>query len=274
MAQSVSKSMSKTKSKSMSSDQSAQSTAPASSRGARIEARALGRRFGPHVALDSVSLEVEPGESFGLLGANGAGKTTFIRLLTGFLVPSNGHLTVDGLSPADNARRVQARIGYVPETPRLYPELRVRDFLGFAAGLRGLSGSGRRRAVSESLARFNLEPVARRLIGHLSKGYCQRVSLAQAFLHAPALLVVDEPTAGLDPLQREEIREVLAALAGDCTLLLCTHDLAEARALTARSAVLRRGALVALGETEALLGTANPLALFEGGDPAAEGGAR
>jgi ABC-2 type transport system ATP-binding protein len=202
--------------------------AGAASRGAHIEAHALGRRFGPHVALENVSLEVQPGECFGLLGANGAGKTTFIRLLTGFLVPSSGSLTVDGISPASEPRRVQARLGYVPETPRLYPELRVRDFLGFAA--------------------------------------------RQAFLHSPSLLIVDEPTIGLDPLQCEEIREALAALAGRCTLLLCTHDLAEARALTQRCAVLRRGALVALAESEALLGGGHPLALFGDDRPAEDGG--
>jgi len=235
--------------------------------GSRVEARGLGRRFGPHIALDNVSLDLEPGESFGLLGANGAGKTTFIRLLTGFLVPSSGELTVDGRSPARDPRPVQMRMGYVPETPRLYSELRVRKFLNFVAGLRGLPRTRRRSAVAEALERFRLESVAHRLIGHLSKGYRQRVSLAQAFLHTPSLLIVDEPTSGLDPLQSQEIREVLAGLAGQSTLLLCTHDLAEARALTTRCAVLRRGALVALGESDALLGGGNPLALFHGGDP-------
>ena len=238
----------------------------ASSPGARVEAHALGRRYGERVALDGLSLRIEPGESFGLLGANGAGKTTFIRLLMGFLVPTRGTLEVDGVSPAARPLAVQARMGYVPETPRLYEELRTRDFLHFAAGIRGLKGAARRDAVTSALARFRLESVARRLIGHLSKGYRQRVSLAQAFLHAPALLVVDEPTSDLDPLQREEIRELLAGLAGQCTLVLCTHDLAEARALTGRCAVLRGDKLVALGESEALLGAANPLALFRAGD--------
>ncbi|HIF99656.1 MAG TPA: ABC transporter ATP-binding protein [Myxococcales bacterium] len=251
----------------MANDPQSKTPEPAQISGSRVEARGLGRRFGPHVALDNVSFGLEPGESFGLLGANGAGKTTFIRLLTGFLVPSSGDLTVDGLSPARDPRAVQARIGYVPETPRLYSELRVRNFLGFAAGLRGLPRARRRGAVADALERFRLESVAHRLIGHLSKGYRQRVSLAQAFLHAPSLLIVDEPTSGLDPLQSQEIREVLAGLAGEATLLLCTHDLAEARALTTRCAVLRQGALVALGESEALLGGGNPMALFHGGDP-------
>jgi ABC-2 type transport system ATP-binding protein len=243
------------------------STSPAAAGpGARVEAHALGRRYGARTALDGLSLRIEPGESFGLLGANGAGKTTFIRLLMGFLVPTRGTLEVDGISPASHPLAVQSRIGYVPETPRLYEELRVRDFLEFAAGLRGLKGAGRREAVASALERFQLEAVARRLIGHLSKGYRQRISLAQAFLHAPALLVVDEPTSDLDPLQREEIRGFLAGLAGQCTLILSTHDLAEARALTERCAVLQAGGLVALGESEALLGVANPLALFRGED--------
>jgi len=239
-------------------------------KGAHVEARALGRRFGPHIALENISLEIQPGEGFGLLGGNGAGKTTFIRLLTGLLIPSSGTLSIDGLSPAQAPRDVQARIGYAPETPRLYPEFRVRDFLRFAAGLRGLAGARRRAAVDEALTRFGLEDVARRGVGHLSRGYSQRLSLAQAFLHAPALLVVDEPTSGLDPRQRQAIRAVLAELSGECTLLLCTHDLEEARALTRHCAVLRRGALVALGESPALLGGGNPLALFGDESPGRE----
>jgi ABC-2 type transport system ATP-binding protein len=232
------------------------------SAGARIEARGLGRRFGSRPALSGVDLEVAPRESFGLLGANGAGKTTFIRLVTGYLLPSEGEIRVDGLCPDRSAGRVQARIGYVPETPRLYPELRVDGFLRFAAGLRGLSGASRRRAVETNVERFGLTDVARRLIGNLSKGYRQRVSLAQAFLHEPALVIVDEPTSGLDPLQREEVRRVLASLRGERTILLCTHDLGEARALCERVAILRRGALVATGPSDGLLGGEDPLALF------------
>ncbi len=230
--------------------------------GSRIEARGLGRRFGDRAALNGVELEIAAGESFGLLGANGAGKTTFIRLVTGFLLASEGEIRVDGLSPDRDARAVQARIGYVPETPRLYPELRVDGFLRFAAGLRGLTGAQRRSAVDRVLSRFGLESVARRLVGNLSKGFRQRVSLAQAFLHEPALVIVDEPTSGLDPLQREEVRSLLAGLRGQHTLLLCTHDLAEARALCERVAILREGRLVGSGPPQALLGGPDPLALF------------
>ncbi len=232
--------------------------------GARLEARALTRRFGAHLALDAVTLAVEPGEAFGLLGANGAGKTTFIRCVTGALLASSGAVLVDGFSPAREPRAVHERLGFVPETSRLYPELRVRGFLRFAAGVQGLAGAARDEAVRRALERFRLADVAARPIGHLSKGYQQRVSLAQAFLRDPPLVLVDEPTGGLDPLQQHEVREVLAALRGKTTLLLCTHDLDEARALTTRVAVLHRGRLVACGATAELLGAGDLLALFRG----------
>jgi len=238
-------------------------------RGAAIEAKALTRRFGDRPAVSDLDLRIEAGESFGLLGANGAGKTTFIRLLTGYLVPSSGTVTVDGFSPIADARAVHQRIGFVAETSRLYPELRVRGFLRFAGGVRGLSGAPLRDAVDRALARFALEEVALRPIGNLSKGYQQRVNLAQAFLHDPALLIVDEPTAGLDPLQQAEVRRELHAVEGERTLLLCTHDLGEARQLTRRVAVLSRGRLVACGPTAEILGAGDPLALFRGPEVAA-----
>jgi ABC-2 type transport system ATP-binding protein len=237
--------------------------------GATVEATALARRFGDRPALAGVDLRIEAGESFGLLGANGAGKTTFIRLLTGYLVPSSGRVTVDGFDPIADARAVHERIGFVAETSRLYPELRVRGFLRFAGGVRGLAGAPLCDAVDRALARFALEDVALRPIGNLSKGYQQRVNLAQAFLHDPALLIVDEPTAGLDPLQQAEVRRELLGAAGERTLLLCTHDLGEARELTRRVAVLSRGRLVACGPTAEILGAGDPLALFRGPEVAA-----
>jgi ABC-2 type transport system ATP-binding protein len=230
--------------------------------GVSIEARELTRVFGNHRALDAISLRIEPGEAFGLLGANGAGKTTFIRLMTGFLLPSSGSVTVDGFSPATDAAEVHARLGFVAETSRLYPDLRVAGFLRFAGGARGLAGARLATAVDEALARFQLAGAADRLIGHLSKGFQQRVSLAQAFLHDPALVIVDEPTTGLDPLQQEEVRGVLAGLGGERTLILCTHDLGEARSLTDRVAVLHRGRLAASGPSAEVLGREDPLSLF------------
>jgi ABC-2 type transport system ATP-binding protein len=148
------------------------------------------------------------------------------------------------------------------ETSRLYPELRVRGFLRFMGGARGLAGAALVRAVDAALARFHLEPVASRLVGNLSKGYQQRVSLAQAFLSDPPLVIVDEPTGGLDPVQRREVQSLLRGLRGKCTLLLCTHDLEEARTLATRVGVLNAGRLVAEGEPSELLGGDDELALF------------
>jgi len=233
-------------------------------RGVRVEADALTRRFGDHLALDGVSLTIAPGEAFGLLGANGAGKTTFIRCLTGYLLPSGGDVRVDGLSPLRDPAAVRAKIGFVAETSHLYPELRVRGFLRFAAGARGLAGRAREQAVARVIERFALGDVAKRLIGHLSKGFQQRVSLAQAFVADPQLVIVDEPTGGLDPVQQDEVRSLLRGLRGERTLLLCTHDLAEARALTERAAVLAHGRLVTVGATHELL-AGDPLALFRAG---------
>jgi ABC-2 type transport system ATP-binding protein len=230
-----------------------------------IAARGLSRRFGEHRALEGVDLEVPAGTIFGLLGANGAGKTTFIRLVTGYLLPSAGTLRVGGLDPAEQPSRVQARIGYVMETSRLYPELRVCGLLRFLAAARGLARPEREAAVERAVERFGLGGVARRLVGNLSKGYQQRVSLAQAFLHDPPLVIVDEPTGGLDPHQQREVQDRLRELSGERTILLCTHDLAEARELCSRVAVLDAGRLVAEGPTAAVLGAGDPLALFRGG---------
>ncbi len=241
---------------------------PPQPRGARVEAQQLTRRFGARCALDAVSLVVEPGETFGLLGANGAGKTTFIRLVTGYLLPTAGSVTVDGLSPVGRPREVHERLGFVAETSRLYPELRVEGYLRFAGGVRGLRGPRLATAVERALERFDLRPVARRLIGNLSKGYQQRVSLAQAFLHEPSLLIADEPTSGLDPLQQSEVRQALRELRGRATVILCTHDLEEARSLAGRIGVLRTGRLVALGPTAELLDRGDPLALFRTEDAA------
>lgn len=227
-------------------------------------ARGLARRFGDHHALANIDLEIEPGESFGLLGANGAGKTTFIRLVTGFLLPSAGKILVDGHSPTHEPRAVQERLGFVSETALLYPELKVVRFLRFAGGIRGLAGAQLARAVADALARFDLESVRNRRIGNLSKGFQQRVSLAQAFLHQPTLLIVDEPTSGLDPLQRKDVQDFLSELRGRRTLLLCTHDLDEARALTQRAAILFQGRLVALGPTREILAEGRNLDLFRG----------
>ena len=234
-------------------------------RGVEVVAEKLTRRFGDHVAVDALDLVVPANTTFGLLGPNGAGKTTFIRLVTGFLLPTAGRVRVAGYSPIDRPRAVHERIGFVMETSRLYPDMRVAGFLRFAGGARGLCGARLAEAVERVSERFGLAAVSRRPIGNLSKGYQQRVSLAQAFLHDPPLLIVDEPTGGLDPVQQDEVQSLIADLAGARTVLLCTHDLGEARRLTSRVAVLRAGRLVAEGATDELLGRADPLDLFRAG---------
>jgi ABC-2 type transport system ATP-binding protein len=240
-------------------DAKQETTAPAA-----IRCRGLTRRFGPHLAVDGLDLDVPEHHSFGLLGANGAGKTTFIRLVTGFLLPSSGSIEVFGVSPASSPAAVQRRLGFVMETSRLYPELRVRGFLRFCGGARNLAGDALDEAIERVVERFQLGTVIDRLVGNLSKGYQQRVSLAQAFLHDPDLVIVDEPTSGLDPVQQRDVRDVLASLRGERSLLLCTHDLHEAEALTERVAVLRAGRLIAQGETASVLGSADALSLFSG----------
>ncbi len=235
-----------------------------------IEAVELTKQFGECMAVDNLTLRIERNETFGLLGANGAGKTTFIRLVTGFLVPDSGGVSVDGISPVAEPNLVLGRVGFVMETSRLYPELSVRGFLRFVAGTRGLAGAALREALERVALEFDLEPVMGRRIGNLSKGFQQRVSLAQAFLHDPPIVIVDEPTGGLDPVQRGEVQQLLTAMQGERTVLLCTHDLNEARALTSRTAILNCGRLVAQGCTEELLANDRALALFReaAGDPA------
>jgi len=231
--------------------------------GVGIRARGLTRRFGHRIALDRLDLTIPPNQTFALMGANGAGKTTFIRLVTGYLLPSAGEITVNGVSPAADPGAVKRCLGFVMETSRLYPELRVRGFLRFMGGTRGLAGADLEVAVEAGLERFQLGDVAKRLIGNLSKGFQQRVSLAQAFLHDPPLVIVDEPTGGLDPVQRGYVQEVLQDLRGERTVLLCTHDIAEARSLTSRVAVLASGRLVATGPTDDVLADdADQTALF------------
>jgi ABC-2 type transport system ATP-binding protein len=242
------------------------------SRANAIETRALTRRFGDHLAVDDLDLDVPARTTFGLLGANGAGKTTLIRMVTGFLLPSAGSVRVQGHSPVTDPGTVRRSLGFVMETSRLYPELRVQGFLRFAGGARGLSGAELAAAVERVIEEFGLAPMTQRLVGNLSKGYQQRVSLAQAFLHDPPLVIVDEPTGGLDPVQRAQVQDVLETLRGERTVVLCTHDLEEARRLTSRVAVLHQGRLLRSGPTEEVLGGRDALDLFRGlGGPGISG---
>ncbi len=208
---------------------------------AGIVAEGLTKRFGAILALDDLTLEIAPGEVFGLIGPNGAGKTTFLRLLTGYWLPSSGDLRVDDDSVVSSPHLVQQRLGYVCEQPKLYIDQRVDAFLRLVGRLRGIPRRDLADAVERAVQRFGLEDVRRRRIGVLSKGFRQRVSLAQAMLHDPPLLVIDEPTVGLDPQQQLELRRIIQSLGGSHTIVLCTHQLHEAEVCCDRVALLDRG---------------------------------
>jgi len=229
---------------------------------AKIEAQRVCKRFGSVVALDELSLEIAPGEVFGIIGPNGAGKTTFLRILTGYWLASDGDVFVDGISVTRERFRVQARLGYACEQPKLYADHRVDTFLKMMGELRGLSGARLREATALAVDRLGLESVLSRRIGVLSKGFRQRVALAQALLHEPALLVVDEPTVGLDPAQQIELRRILAGFRGRHTVVLCTHQLHEAEMLCDRVALLDRGRLAALATADEIRAGGSLEALF------------
>ena len=189
----------------------------------------LGKRYGRRQAVDGVSFEVNEREVVGLLGPNGSGKTTILRVLTGYLRPSEGTVRIDGFDVVRDGHQARARVGYVPENAPLYGHMRVDEFLHFMGRLRGLRGPALRRGVESARARLALEPVGDAVIGRLSRGYRQRVSIAQAVLHEPKLLVLDEPTNGLDPRQVIELRGLLRTLAHDSAVLVTSHILAEMR---------------------------------------------
>lgn len=217
-----------------------------------IEARNLSRRYGDFRAVDDVSFAVNEGEIVGILGPNGAGKTTTIRMITGFLPPTGGRVTVFGKDLFEEPRRARRDIGYLPETVALYPEMRVREYLAYRAQLEGMSRAEARPAIAETIQACLLDEVRDQIIGTLSKGYRQRVGLAAAILHAPRMLVLDEPTVGLDPAQIIAIRELIRDLGKKRTLLLSTHILPEVELLCDRVLIIDRGRLVAEGSPEEL----------------------
>jgi len=218
-----------------------------------ISARNLGKRYGRLAAVDGVSLDIGKGEVVGLLGQNGAGKTTIMKMITGFLEPTTGAVTVDGLDVLADRIAVQQRIGYLPENAPLYPELLVQDYLLWMAALRAVPEERREAAVRKAAAATGLQGHMLRPIGELSKGYRQRVGIAQAIVHEPPVLIVDEPTNGLDPVQIEAIRQLIRELGRTATILLSTHILQEVEAVCRRVLVLIDGRLVADGALDALL---------------------
>jgi ABC-2 type transport system ATP-binding protein len=217
-----------------------------------IEINELYKFYGDRKAVGPLSCSIADGEIVGLLGLNGAGKTTTLRILACDLLPSSGSVTIDGLDVVENPHEVRGRIGYLPDTPPLYPEMTVRGYLLFAAQLRGLSRAQAEKQVPEALAQTQLGGVADDPIASLSHGFKQRVGIAQAIVHRPRLLVLDEPITGLDPVQIVEMRELLRGLKGKHTILLSSHILSEISETCDRILVIKGGEIAAAG-TEAEL---------------------
>lgn len=216
-----------------------------------VSLEGLSKSYGTHLAVDDVSFDVGQREVMGLLGPNGSGKTTILRILTGYLRPSAGTVRVAGFDVVRDGRAARRRVGYVPEDAPLYPQMRVNEFLAFMGRLRGLEGQRLRASLDLARERLGLEDVGETIIGRLSRGYRQRVCLAQAVLHEPALLVLDEPTNGLDPRQIIEFRDLIRGLADQCSIVVTSHILAEIARLADRVAILLGGRLLAVRQLNA-----------------------
>jgi ABC-2 type transport system ATP-binding protein len=210
-----------------------------------IEVSSLTKRYGRHTAVDGVSFKVEKGEILGFLGPNGAGKTTTMRILTCYLPPTEGTARVAGHDVFQEPLEVKRRVGYIPETPPLYPDMDVTTFLDFCAKIKGIPGKDRKARIADAIEKCRLGDVRQKLIGRLSKGYRQRVGLAQAILASPEVLILDEPTAGLDPKQIIETRELIRSLGGQHTIILSTHILPEVEMTCGRVVIINKGRVVA-----------------------------
>src|SRR5579863_1489023 len=210
-----------------------------------ITVNGLTKRYAHTTAVDQISFEVGKGQIVGFLGPNGAGKTTTMRMLTCFLTPTHGTATVAGYDILEQPMEVKKRIGYLPETPPVYPEMRVGEYLSFVGQLKGLPSSDLGARVDYACERCAVADVRNKLIGKLSKGYRQRVGLAQAIIHNPDVLILDEPTAGLDPKQINETRDLIKSLAGDHTIILSTHILPEVSQTCERVIIINKGKVIA-----------------------------
>src|SRR5271168_629988 len=217
-----------------------------------IEVSNLTKDYAGHRAVQGVSFQVERGEIVGLLGPNGAGKSTTMRILSCFIPASSGAVTVAGLDVFTQADEVRRRIGYMPENNPLHPDMRVREYLKFRARLKGLGRSRSRERVDAVLTQCGLENESKRIIGHLSKGYKQRVGLADALVHEPELIILDEPTIGLDPNQIRSVRQLIKSLAGKHTVLISTHILPEVEMMCGRVLIMLDGKVLASDTPENL----------------------
>jgi len=210
-----------------------------------IQVESLSKKYARHLAVNDISFTVEKGDIVGFLGPNGAGKTTTMRILTCFMPPTSGRANVAGFDVFDQPLEVKKRIGYLPETPPLYPEMSVVDYLNFVARLKGVASSDVAARTTQAMERCAVADVKDKLIAKLSKGYRQRVGLAQAIIHNPEVLILDEPTSGLDPKQINETRELIKGLAGDHTIILSTHILPEVESICRNVIIINQGRVVA-----------------------------
>lgn len=206
-----------------------------------IRVEVLTRVYGDLTAVDQVSFEIGQGEIVGLLGHNGAGKTTILKMLTGYLEPTSGSIEIEGMDIATDRRAVQSCIGYLPENDPLYPEMTVIDYLDYAASLHGIPEGERTARIREAIDKTDLSSRAADTIGTLSRGYRQRVGVAQAILHHPRVLILDEPTNGLDPTQVQHMRELIRSLAAQATVIISTHILQEVQVICDRVIIIRNG---------------------------------
>ena len=214
---------------------------------------ALSKQFGPFQAVDEISFEVQRGEVVGFLGPNGAGKSTTMKMLTCYLPPTSGNAEVNGFSINSQTLQVQEQIGYLPESAPSYNEMQVEEFLSFIGEVRGYTGSELRRRVGRVLELTSLQEARKQIIDTLSKGFRQRTCLAQALIHDPPVLILDEPTDGLDPNQKHEVRELIRRMSEERTILVSTHILEEVEAVCTRALIISEGRLVGLGTPDELL---------------------
>ena len=223
-----------------------------------IEVSHLSKKYGSHPAVQDLSFTVPDGQIYGLLGPNGAGKSTIMNILTGYLAPTEGEVKVAGFSLPEQAQQAKACVGYLPEQPPLYPEMTVQEYLDFVSELKGVKKADRKEQVRKAARRTGLEEVLPRVIRSLSKGYRQRVGIAQALLGSPKLVILDEPTVGLDPAQVIEIRRLIQELGKAHTVILSSHILSEVQAVCQQVLILSKGRLVAVGTPEELGEKLNP----------------
>jgi ABC-2 type transport system ATP-binding protein len=237
-----------------------------------IEIRNLTKRFGSKVAVNNLTFNVEKGEILGFLGPNGAGKTTTMRMLTGFMPATEGHAIVCGFDVFEKPQEVKKRVGYLPETPPLYRDMTVEEYLEFIASIKGINRRDKKLRIGQIIEQLTLQEVRHLIISKLSKGFRQRVGLAQALIHKPEVLILDEPTSGLDPLQVVEVRKLITDLAEEHTIILSTHILPEVSMTCQRVIIINRGRVVAVDAPDRLKNrlTSEDRLRLEIGGPASE----